>query len=568
NTAVLPAPGAPVEPERDPPVEPERDPPLEQTPQEVTEAFYGWYLDSIGDRGSDTFVNPLVAGLYRDSDYLTADFVRRIDETLAGFANGGYDPILLAQDIPERIAAQAPAGDDGTAIVVLLRYWGGNPEPSPMNVHLVRENGRWLIDGVSPFEFPDSGPELATDVVRGFYAWYLDYIGIPGTEDFHNPMSERAYRGHELLADSFEQHIDELLDSFYTESGGAGYDPFLCAQDVPVEIWPDVSFERNGMASVVVRSSFPNHMLTVDLRPEGESWLITNITCAHDPAGIAKTFYTWYLGYIGDRAGGEFRNPLVDGAYRDVPLLGESFVQQVDETLAGFEQGGFDPFLLAQDIPQDFSVDPGVVEHTAVVHLQFGPDCVRHLLVTLDGRTRRIIAIAEDGGLPAEAPDTGLALDAAFVDAAYGFSFDYPADWVLEPLAQDGPGMPDDWPVEAAWLLMPADVAAQLGGGPPDPNAPVIVAPFNVEVIVGDAAAVERVYYDFAAGETAVINGYEATVLQRDPGYTHIIFAHPLRADTWVVFTNWVTGFPGREAQADVATPLWEPLLGSVQFTE
>jgi hypothetical protein len=326
------------------------------------------------------------------------------------------------------------------------------------------------------------------------------------------------------------------------------------------------------MASVVLRSSFPNQMITVDLRPEGESWLISNITCAHDPAGVATIFYTWYLGYIGDRSSDDFRNPLVDKAYHDHPLLADEFEQQVDETLAGFENGGFDPFLLAQDIPQDFSVDPGVVEGTAVVHLQFGSECVKNLLVTLDETSRDIAGIAEDTGLPNEAPaaESSSVAQSVYVSSEYGFSFSYPAAWVLEEMALGGPGMPDDWPVMAAWMLMPPDVADYLAShsGPPDPDAPVIVAPFNVEVVVGDEAAVERVYYDFAEGETAVINNHEAIILRRDPGYSHVIFAHPQRPGTWIILTDWVTEFPGREDQGEVAGPVWEPLLNSLQFHE
>ena len=542
------------------------------SPQQVTENFYSWYLAPMADRSDGGFTNPLAAGLYRDSEYLTTGFVARVDETIAGFEGGGYDPILLAQDIPISFEVQEAAINGTQATVVVLRYWGGNPDPSPMVVHLVQENGRWLIDNVTPFEIPATNPpvELKTpdSVVRAFYDFYLGYIGDPATENFHNPLVDKAYHDTPYLTESFVQHIDELLAEF----GGAGYDPFLCAQNIPTFIEPDVTFARNGIASVVFRSSFPNQLVTVDLQPEGDSWRIDNVTCAHDPAGVATTFYTWYLGYIGDRSGDDFRNPLVDKAYRDHPLLADDFEQHVDEMLAGFEGGGFDPFLLAQDIPQDFTVDPGVVEGTAVIHLQFGPECVKHLLITLDETGGRIASITEDTGQPNEAPtaEDSSAAQSIYVSDEYGFSFSYPAAWVLESLNSNGPGTPDDWPVEAAWQLMPPAVADYLAsqGGPPDPDAPVIVAPFNVEVVVGDAAAMERVYYDFVEGETAVINNHDAILLRRDPGYSHVIFPHPQRPDTWIVFTDWVTEFPGREEQGQVAEPVWQPLLNSLQFHE
>jgi hypothetical protein len=449
-------------------------------------------------------------------------------------------------------AVDSQEGESETAVL---------PEPTPT-----------VTAPDQPAADPPAAPESVTpqQVTENFYNWYLDYIGDRASDTFRNPLVDKAYHDTPYLTASFVEHIDELLASFE----GGGYDPFLCAQDIPTAMTPDVVFARNGMASVVVRSSFPNHLITVDLRPEGENWLIGNITCANNPTGIATTFYTWYLGYIGDRATGEFRNPLVDQAYHGHPLLAESFVQEVDELLTEMREqgpGGYDPFLLAQNIPVDFSVDPGVEAGTAVVHLQFGPDSVRHLQVTVNER-RQISAIGEDQGLPNAAPIEDAAEDsgdqATYLSETYGFSFRYPADWVLEALDMQGPGMPDDWPVLAGWLLMPADVADTLASqsGPPDPTAPVIVAPFNVEVVVGDEQAMERVYVDFAAGEPTHINDQSAIILRQEPGYSQVVFPHPLRPGTWIVFTDWVTEFPGREAQAEVAAPVWPNILESLQF--
>jgi hypothetical protein len=64
-----------------------------------------------------------------------------------------------------------------------------------------------------------------------------------------------------------------------------------------------------------------------------------------DPETVVQTFFDWYLAYA------ETGNPLVDGAYRDSPYLTANLVSQVDEIIASFEGGGYDPFLCAQDIP-------------------------------------------------------------------------------------------------------------------------------------------------------------------------------------------------------------------------
>ncbi|HEX6386576.1 MAG TPA: hypothetical protein VF177_18040, partial [Anaerolineae bacterium] len=248
-------------------------------------------------------------------------------------------------------------------------------------------------------------------------------------------------------------------------------------------------------------------------------------------------------------------------------------------TLASFDEGGFDPFLLAQDIPQSFSVDPGPAENTAVVHLQFGPDSVRHLLLTFaDTYPPRIDTIEEAtppfGEAPlvpgVNVPEVDTSDWQTFSDEEYGFAFRYPADWVIEEVDLTGPGMPDDWPVVRALHLMPPDVAEQLAArsGAPDPNAPVIVAPFLVEVTVGDETAFNRVYVAPLSSETAVFNGHTATVQRQDPGYTQYVFRHPADSNVWIVVTDWVSGFPGREAQAEAVAGVLQPLLNSFTFSQ
>jgi hypothetical protein len=77
------------------------------------------------------------------------------------------------------------------------------------------------------------------------------------------------------------------------------------------------------------------------------------------PAEVVQAFYGDYLSYIGE--GEAMRNPLVDGMYRRSPSLAEALIVKVDELLAGFEKGGFDPFLLAQDVPAEVTAGAAVV---------------------------------------------------------------------------------------------------------------------------------------------------------------------------------------------------------------
>ncbi len=208
------------------------------------------------------------------------------------------------------------------------------------------------------------------NITESFYEWYLAYKG--------NPLTERAYQDSDLLTPSFIAHVDEVLAGF---SEQAAYDPFLCAQDRPDEVMVDGIYNHGERVSLLLRSSFPNHALIIDLQKMGDNWKIANITCAATPEGTARAFYTWYLAYIGDPASDSFRNPLADKAYRESGFLTTKFIAELDELGAdGFVA---DPILLAQDIPHDFSVDAGIEAGTAIVHLQFSQDTVRHVKVVL-----------------------------------------------------------------------------------------------------------------------------------------------------------------------------------------
>jgi hypothetical protein len=104
---------------------------------------------------------------------------------------------------------------------------------------------------------------------------------------------------------------------------------------------------------------------------------------------VVEDFYTWYLNYIGDRASGEFRNPLVDGAYRESEQLDPAFVESVDELLGSFEFGAYDPFLCAQDIPEEIFVGEAEVDGDSAlvpVETSFAGHAFEVSLSQLDGQ--------------------------------------------------------------------------------------------------------------------------------------------------------------------------------------
>jgi len=117
--------------------------------------------------------------------------------------------------------------------------------------------------------------EPPQQVVEGFYAAYLDSVGDRSAGEFHNPLVERTYRELPQLSAAYVQEIDADLD----EAEFIAADPFLCAQDVPGEVWVKDVKEDGGEAVAVVTTDFADHQFSVTLeRLEGE-WKITEVLC-------------------------------------------------------------------------------------------------------------------------------------------------------------------------------------------------------------------------------------------------------------------------------------------------
>jgi hypothetical protein len=113
------------------------------------------------------------------------------------------------------------------------------------------------------------------EVVGSYYNWYLNYIGDPATEEFRNPLVDRAYRDSQYISASFISQVDDLL----ADPGMGRADPFLCAQDIPTEIIVGEARINGEQASVPLTTSFANHHITVSLEKAEGSWRITGIQC-------------------------------------------------------------------------------------------------------------------------------------------------------------------------------------------------------------------------------------------------------------------------------------------------
>jgi hypothetical protein len=191
------------------------------------------------------------------------------------------------------------------------------------------------------------GPEEA---VEAFYNAYLAY------SERGNPMVDRAYRDMPGLATEFVAEMDALF-----EAGPVYFDPFLCAQDVPMSVSVTQPYVEGREAMVEVATLWYGNpmasLLTVELAEQGGEWEITGIRCdggRQRPLEAGETVEAFYAIYL-DRAARE--NPLVTGSYAHMPFLSAEFVAEVSETLANMQGSGYDPILLAQDVPMWVKVE-------------------------------------------------------------------------------------------------------------------------------------------------------------------------------------------------------------------
>ena len=112
--------------------------------------------------------------------------------------------------------------------------------------------------------------------VEDFYDWYLAALTDPARTG--SILTDRIYRSNDLLTPGFVQKVDRLLDE--SESSGPGYDPFLCAQNVP----PRLTVEDADVSgsSATVRVGYQSLTFTVYLAQMDGAWKIDNIACSFE----------------------------------------------------------------------------------------------------------------------------------------------------------------------------------------------------------------------------------------------------------------------------------------------
>ena len=549
-------------------------------PEQVVERFYDEYLGYSG--------NALVDGAYRSSEHLAEEFVQKVDEIIASFEKGGYDPFLCAQDIPASVSVEAAdvAGDE--ARVILHEIWNPGTEFElihDVEVTLRMVDGAWKIVDVACIA-PQPVAMAPEQVVQGFYDWYLGYIGDPATGEMRNPLVDGAYRSSEHLTAEFVHKVDEIIPSF--EKGG--YDPFLCAQDIPRSFTVELVDVSGDEATVLVHELWnPGtevesvHDVTVALRMVDGAWKIADVRCDAPesaavpmpegpipvtPGGPVEGFYSWYIGYARNVG-----NPLVDGAYRSSEYLTAEFVDKVDEIIASFDKGAYDPFLCAQDIPESFTVGEADVSGDRAsldVRTSFEGHAFTVEVVEVDGTwsISDVVCAAPGAGEEepaAAAPDGVDAVEVAdwpvFVDTECGFQVRYPEGWTYE----DIPPVPEGMEVpEGMKALKRVLVFAPQGW---DGVAP----PLSVDVTEGTEEEFGWLYAPPSSTEDLEVNGLPVVKAVEDLGQVqvvHYIFQSPADGDVRVVVTDFISGFPKRLAGHEDVVELVGQILNTVEFTQ
>jgi uncharacterized protein YceK len=244
------------------------------------------------------------------------------------------------------------------------------------------------------------------------------------------------------------------------------------------------------------------------------------------PEEVVESFYDWHLGYPG--------NVMVGRAYRSSEYLTQEFIEKVDEIIASFDKGGYDPFLCAQDVPGDLVFDKAVVsggEASVIVHEVWNPgteyEAITDVLVNLrmmDGQWK--ISDIFCKGSEAREGDKQTTDWRVFRDDEYGFQIRYPAQWTIEEAKIEIESAGGDIPIKRV-----------VGFGPEDWEDPV--KPVSIEVGVGSLEELQGMWPIEAADHTT-INGYTVLIGEGMYGEVFCIFEHPTDPELRVVVRDYL----------------------------
>ncbi len=289
-----------------------------------------------------------------------------------------------------------------------------------------------------------------------------------------------------------------------------------------------------------------------------------------DPGEFVEAFYHWYRSYAG--------NVLADKAYHDTPMVSDTFANDVDALVAGFDRGGYDPFICAQNPPGAIEVESITISgDTAEVAVS--TDLQGHTfkveLQAIEGSEWQITDIncgfeapEEGDGAPTieptepasgEGPREVVAGWPVLIDETYNFIVQYPEGWTYTDIDLDDPNQPPAGKMARLVHLQPEDweepfIALQMEVYDMDDAA------FGAEFIPGTAE--EEIVRDDGTAYTKVTHDFGQFQMYQ------YLFRSPTNPNIRVIFTDYVTGWPDRLSGNEDVAAQFEPILQSFGFTE
>lgn len=249
-----------------------------------------WYItaihcqESVTIRGTvETVYNSYIAdreSLQAGSNPLLTD---ALNAELVAFFNtdqplGGGDPVLCAQDRPQRIHTDIVSESDEAAVVLVSKFFANNPNPSYVTLGLVYGE-RWQIDTITC----GVTPETIATLLYNEFVLYKRFDMANNIERV--PLDDWSYHpwGRYMAED-----LHSELVAIYRSGESRPADPFLCAQDLPERITATAESDGDPV-QVRISGAYPSgpdtfnsyDLATVTMATgEAGVWQMIAITCA------------------------------------------------------------------------------------------------------------------------------------------------------------------------------------------------------------------------------------------------------------------------------------------------
>jgi len=280
------------------------------------------------------------------------------------------------------------------------------------------------------------------------------------------------------------------------------------------------------------------------------------------PEQVVESFYGWHIGYIQNVG-----NPLADGAYRSSEYLSEEFVRKADGIIASFDEGGYDPFLCAQDVPGEFTVEEAVVSGdgaSLAVHTSFEGHTFTVELRQVDGRWK-ISDVICPGTETGETGEAGKEEPAAswqvFADEEHGFQVRFPENWTYEERPPVPPEMEVPEELKALKRLLLFEPQGWDGTAPP----------LTINVTEGTEEEFGQIYGPATSVENLEINGYAVVKAIEDLGEMRAIryiFQSPSDENVRIVVIDSISGSPERAEGNEDVVEIVRQMLSTFEFTQ